>query len=326
MNNQIFQSCLADHMRRFVKLRQFTGKDYSGQALNLSRFDRFLTRQRWAGRWLTREIIQRYRVSLANLCPATQRCRMPAVRQFCIYLSAFELRCYVPVKGEYTLLAAPRRLPFIFTEAQVGALVEEAGRLSALQFALRPHVYQTLFGLLYTTGLRISEALALNVGDVDLQRRRLFVRKGKFGKQRWLPLSDTTSARLQAYLHGRLPDCSSGAESPLFVSLGEKRLSKRSADGNFQCVLRACGLGRRGLVHPTPHSLRHTFACHCLLSWYRRGVDINARLPVLATYMGHADLRFTYRYLHATPELLSETNRRFLDHYHQIISTEVTYE
>lgn len=233
MNDQIFRSCLAGHMRRFVELRKFTGKDYDGQARNLRYFDRFLTRLRWAGRWINQDIVQRYRLSLAHLSPATQRCRMPVVRQFCIHLSAFEPRCYIPVKGEWTMHATPRRLPFIFTKAQAGVLAAEAGRLSALPFALRPHVYQTLFGLLYTTGLRISEALSLNVGDVDLQRRRLFIRKGKFGKQRWLPLSGSTSARLQAYLHRRLPGCFSGADSPLFVSLGGKRLSKGSAEGNF---------------------------------------------------------------------------------------------
>jgi integrase len=194
-----------------------------------------------------------------------------------------------------------------------------------LRFALRPHLYRTLFGLLYVAGLRIGEALALNVGDVDLPRRRLFVRKGKFGKPRWLPLSESTGAELAAYLR-RLSGCPGTAASPLFVNRRGERLPKRSAEGNFQCVLRACGMGRHGRDHPTPHSLRHSFACHCLLEWYRQGVDINARLPVLATYMGHADMRFTYRYLHATPELLNEANRRFLDHYHQIINTEVTRE
>lgn len=326
MNSLIFRSCLAGHMRRFIELRRLTGKDYDGQALNLNRFDRFLSRQRWTGRWVTQDIIQRYRACLASLAQATQRCRMPAVRQFCIYLSAFEPSCHVPEKGERMLYAVPKRLPFIFTKAQAGALTAAAGRLSALPFALRPHVYQTLFGLLYTTGLRISEALALNVGDVDFQRRRLFVRKGKFGKQRWLPLSGSTSARLQAYLQKRLPGSHGGAEAPLFVSGGGKRLSKGAADNNFQCVVRACGLGPGGRTHPTPHSLRHSFACNCLMAWYRQGVDINARLPVLATYMGHADMRFTYRYLHATPELLGEADRRFRAHYHQITDTEVTYE
>jgi integrase len=323
MISHTFSSGLAGHMRRFIELRRFTGKSYDGQSLNLSRFDRFLSRQRWAGRWLTREIIRDYRSGLAYLCPVTQRCRMTVVRQFCIYLSAYEPRCHVPERGESTLHSVPRRLPFIFTKVQAGALAAQAGRLSALPFALRPHVYQTLFGLLYATGLRIGEALALNVGEVDLQKRRLFVRKGKFGKPRWLPLADSTCARLRAYLQKRLPGCSNGAESPLFVSLGGERLSKRSAAGNFQGVVRACGVARRGLIHPTLHSLRHTFACHCLLAWYRQGVDINARLPVLATYLGHADARYTYRYLHATPELLGEAERRFREHYHQITNTEV---
>jgi site-specific recombinase XerD len=326
MTLHVFHSCLAEHMQRFVDLRQMVGKDYRRQALNLSYFERFLIEQRWNRQWITRQIINSYRLSLTHLSTATQRCRMPVVRQFCIYLSAFEPCCYVPVKGEWVPPACPRRLPFIFTNAQVCRLVEEAGRLSSLPFALRPHVYQTLFGLLYVTGMRISEALSIDVGDVDIQRQRILVRKGKFGKQRWLPLVDSTAARLRRYLQRRLVNRSCTAESPLFISVGGNRLPKRSADYNFQAVVRACGIGQRGRNHPTPHSLRHSFACHCLLKWYRQGVDINARLPVLATYMGHADWRFTYRYLHATPELLDEANRRFLNHYRQITNPEVNHE
>lgn len=326
MNPYAYHSCLAERMHRFVDLRQLVGKDYCGQARFLSYFDRFLSEHRWSRQWITCEIIRSYRDSLAHLNIATQRCRMPVVRQFCIHLSVFEPRCYVPVKGEWTLHACPQRLPFIFTRTQVGTLLEAAGQLSPLPFPLRPHVYQMFFGLLYVTGMRISEALSLNVGDVDLQRQRIFVRKGKFGKQRWLPLADSTAARVQSYLDRRLCGCSSTADSPLFVSLHGNRLPKGSAEHNFRCLVRAYGISQRGRDHPKPHSLRHSFACHCLLKWYRQGVDINARLPVLATYMGHADMRYTYRYLHATPELLDEANRRFLNHYHQIINTEVTHE
>jgi len=326
MNPYTYHCCLAEHMHRFVDLRQWVGKNYCGQARNLSYFDRFLSQERWTRQWITQPLINRYRLSLAHLSTATQRCRMPVVRQFCIYLSAFEPRCYVPVKGEWTLHACPQRLPFIFTEAQVGGLVAEAGRLSSWIFVLRPQVYQTLFGLLYVTGMRITEALSLNVGDVDLDGQRLFVRKGKFGKQRWLPVAGSTVVKLRSYLDLRLAECAGTADSPLFITRGGTRMSKRSAAYNLQLVVKACQIGQRGRDHPTPHSLRHSFACHCLLKWYRQGVDINARLPVLATYMGHADMRFTYRYLHAMPELLDEANRRFLNHYREIINPEDTHE
>lgn len=324
MSAPAFSSCLAVQMRHFVELRRFTGKSYDGQELNLSRFDWFLKRHNWAGRHITREIVQGYRCGLGYLSPVTQRCRMTVVRQFCLYLSALEPGCYVPVRGEWTWRAVPRRLPFVFSEREAGALASAAGRLSAMPYALRPHVYQALFGLLYATGLRIGEALALNVGDIDLASRRLFVGKGKFGKQRWVALSDSSCARLEGYLRLRLSGCAEGALSPLFVGLCGRRLAKRTAAGNFQCVLRTCGIRRRGLVSPTLHSLRHTFACHCLLAWYRQGVDINARLPVLAACMGHADARHTYRYLHATPELLGEAERRFLERYRHITEKEAT--
>lgn len=322
MSAIVFTSCLAGEMKRFVGLRRFTGKSYDGQELNLSRFDRFLWQQKWAGRHLTREVVHAYRCGLGYLSPVTQRCRMTVVRQFCLHLSALEPYCHVPAKGEWTWRAVPQRLPFIFSERQAGALASAAGRLSALPYALRPHVYRTLFGLLYATGLRIGEALALNAGDVDLGRRRLFVRRGKFGKQRWVALSDSSCAELEGYLRLRQPGCAEGALSPLFVSLGGRRLAKRTAAWNFHNVLRACGIGQCGLVSPTLHSFRHTFACHCLLAWYRQGVDINARLPVLAASMGHADARHTYRYLHATPELLGEAERRFHERYRGITQKE----
>jgi integrase len=326
MNPYTYRCCLAEHMHRFVDLRQWAGKDYCGQARNLSYFDRFLSQERWTRRWITQQIINRYRLSLTDLSTATQRCRMPVVRQFCIYLSAYQPRCYVPVKGEWTLHASPQRLPFIFTTEQVGRLVRAARKLSPYPFELRPHVYAMFIGLIYVTGMRISEAMCLDVGDVDLPRRRIFVRKGKFSKQRWLPLAGSTTSKLYDYLH--LRERRSGSvhpNAPLFVSL-EGRLPKGSVEHNFRNLVRACDIGRRGRDHPTPHSLRHSYACHCLLKWYRQGVDINARLPVLATYMGHADLRFTYRYLHAIPELLDEANRRFLTHYREIINPEDTHE
>ena len=100
MNPYVYHCCLAEHMHRFVDLRQLVGKDYCGQARNLSYFDRFLSEEQWARQWITQQIINRYRLTLAHLSTATQRCRMPVVRQFCIYLSAYEPRCYVPVKGE----------------------------------------------------------------------------------------------------------------------------------------------------------------------------------------------------------------------------------
>jgi integrase len=182
-------------------------------------------------------------------------------------------------------------------------------------------MYQMLFGLMYVTGIRISEALALNVGDIDLRQRRLLIRRGKFGKARWITFLASTASRLERYLDHRLRLFPATAEEPLFVSWKAERLSHGTASNNFWLAMHECGLTKQSRAGPTVHSLRHTFACHCLLKWYRAGLNVNARLPSLATYMGHVHVRYTARYIHATPELLDQVNQRFLKHYRNTIKT-----
>jgi len=313
-----FCSCLAPLMEKFVALRRIEGKDYRSQTWNLKRFDSFLARQNWKRRWLPREVIDDYILSRARVAPSARRTEMTAVRQFCIYLSLFEPRCYVP-EGVWAGDPNVLRIPFVFTKSQICDLLAGARELPQRPYSLRPHMYQTLFGLLYTTGIRVGEALALNVGDIDLHSQRLLIRKGKFGKARWVPFSASTACRLQDYLKRRLRDAPSTADAPLFISWKTERLAHRTADNNFWLVMRAGGLSKQSRAGPTIHSLRHTFACHCLLRWYRAGLDVNALLPALATYMGHVDVQYTSRYIHAIPELLEQAHLRFLKHYRTTI-------
>lgn len=318
MKRKIFHSCLAQHMEQFVALRHIEGKVYRSQTWNLIYFDRFLVREKWKGRWISREIVDDYLLSQNHLAVITRRTTMSTVRQFCRYMSQFEPRCYVP-DSLWTGGEENAHIPFVFTESQVCSLLARAGELQPKPSCIRPYTYQTLFGLLYTTGIRISEALALNVGDIDLKSPRLLIRNGKFGKARWIPLSPSTASKLEKYLYRRQKALPCSMEAPLFISWKSRRLSYTTAGNNFRLILRACGIPKQGRTGPTIHSLRHTFACHRLLQWYRDGLDINARLPALGTYMGHVDTRYTSRYLHATPELLEEVNQRFLNHYRENI-------
>ena len=328
MKGRLFHSLLTKPMRRFVALRRMEGKEYRSQTERLIYFDRFLVSKNWKHRWITREIIDAYRLSRTHLVTSSRGTMMSVVRQFCRYWALFEPRCYIPPAREWSRGAHDRPVPFVFTKAQVCCLLRAAAQLRRCPSAdaLRPHLYQTLFGLLYTTGIRIGEALALNVGDIQLPTRRLLVRNGKFGKARWIPLSPSTASRLEGYLVRRSRISPVSEESPLFLSLRGQRLTYGSVQTTFQFVLRACGLAHQDRAGPKIHSLRHTFACHRLLAWYREGVDINARLPALSTYMGHSHVQFTHWYLHATPELLNETNQRFLTHYRKTIKPEVAHE
>lgn len=187
--------------------------------------------------------------------------------------------------------------------------------------SLRAKTYCTLFGLLYTTGLRCGEAFALNVNDVDLDQQLLFVRQGKFGKSRWVPISASTTLALQHYLHERSRVAAASAQSPFFITPTARRLYHTNVDYAFREVLKRCGLrGGKGCPGPRLHHLRHSFACNRLLAWHRNGQDVSALLPALATYLGHVNIASTQVYLQPTAELLQEANYRFHRSFLQSIS------
>jgi integrase len=180
---------------------------------------------------------------------------------------------------------------------------------------LRAHTCAALFGLLAATGLRLGEALALDRNDVDLQAGILAVRRGKFGKSRFVPIHDSTRHALRRYAQQRdllLPR----PTSPAFL-LSERgtRLTHCSAQYNFAVVSRIIGLrpptqrNRHGRG-PRLHDLRHRLAARTLLRWYREGRDVERELPKLATYLGHAHVADTYWYIEAVPELLRLATER----------------
>jgi integrase len=168
-----------------------------------------------------------------------------------------------------------------------------------------------LLSLLYTTGIRVGEALKLNFGDVFLEENLLHIRKGKFRKERYLILKPSMNKLLCSYLKQYQMIHSHHHEAPLFLGMRGKRLIYNSAQIHFKRVLRLSKLPERGWHGPRLHDLRHTFAVHRLLKWYETEQDINAKLPFLSTYMGHVKINSTQVYIHAVNELLQAGSERF---------------
>ena len=295
-----FQSGLAIAMVRFVSLRRLSGTDYFTQALNLRYFDDFLVKEEVAIECVSQAIFTRYLQTLSHLAQRTRGNRISVVRQFCIHLSQTKPYCYIP---EPVQMKKPSevRTPYIFSRAQIFRLLEQASKLSP-QESLRPHTFHALFGVLYSTGIRIGEARNLNIGDIHLRQQRLYVKQGKFRKARWVPLSTSSNSMLENYLSKRQRFFSTSKDAPLFVSLKRNRLSHPTASKAFSILLKQCEI--QSNPKPRIHDLRHTFAVQRLLQWYEDGLDINSRLPALATYMGHVNIYSTQVYLHSTPELL----------------------
>jgi site-specific recombinase XerD len=306
-------SPLAGQIQHFITLRRLSGTDYKSQAQLLGYFDRFLLEQRWHIPRITREIMDRYQQRLSHLAPRTRSNRFCVVRQLCEYLARSDPLGYVP-EPLRVVPSHGAHQPYIYSYSEIQALLKAASHLPPPN-SLRPHTYQTLLGLLYSTGIRIGEALALNLEHFHSAGRRLYIAEAKFRKARWVPLSTSTCQALERYVRTRVQIRPRSPESPFLINQRSRRLKQCTVNQTFRNLLRQCGIRHSKNTGPRIHDLRHTFAVHRLLAWYRDGGDVNARLPWLATYMGHVDVHSTHIYLQPTAELVEQVNQRFHNHY-----------
>lgn len=204
-------------------------------------------------------------------------------------------------------------VPFIFDKTQARRLLEAAAALPDNPRApQRGPTYHTIFALCYGLGLRVGEACALRIGDVDAGRSLLIVRGGKFGKSRLVPHGPRIGRLVREQIERRRRDERLKDGSPLFTFDGRRPINPCSASQTFHRLVAELGIeGTAGISSPRLHSLRHSFAVGCLLRWYRQGLDPSARLHQLSTFMGHVDPTSTAVYLTITPALIEEASRRF---------------
>lgn len=227
--------------------------------------------------------------------------RLSAVRGFAGYLHAFDDRHQVP-PADLLARRYQRPVPFLFTSADIAALMNAASERPARLHALN---CRTLIGLLAVTGIRPGEAYALDREHVDLAHGRLSVINGKYGKSRELALHPSSVIALQEYAEHRDYLCPRPTAPGFFVSLSGDRLHPANTGTAFRRLAGRAGLQPRSTRStPALKSLRHSFAVTTLISWYRDGKDVNTRLPLLSTWLGHVAPSSTYWYLQATPELL----------------------
>jgi integrase len=237
--------------------------------------------------------------------------RLRAVAGFARHARAEDPRHEVPPIGVFGRRQVRPR-PHIYSREELRCLLVAASRLPAI-WPLRPQVFTTLFGLLASSGLRVSEALALRCGDVTPDG--LVIRKTKFNKSRLVPLHETAAVALGRYLesrHGARP-----LSDYVFVSPKGGRLPLPTVSKTFLQLMRHAGL-RSGPGTPGPriHDLRHTFAVRALEACPQGGSPVGWRMRALSTYLGHSRLADTCWYLHATPLLMrsvADACERFLE-------------
>lgn len=241
--------------------------------------------------------------SATNAQPPQWANRLAMVRRFARYHAATDPRTEVPPDG--LLPHRYRRVrPYLYTDEEVLKLIATTRDLPS-RLGLRSATYATIFGLLAATGMRMSEPIALDRPDVDLDRGILTIRFTKFRKSRLIPLHPSTCAALRKYASRRDRVVQNVKAPSFFISEWGTRLTEWSVRWTFVQMSRRMGLRKpddpRG---PRLHDLRHRFAVRTLLRWYRAGIDVQQRLPRLSTYLGHAHVADTYWYVSSTPELL----------------------
>ena len=240
--------------------------------------------------------------------------RLSVVRRFASWLQARDPEVQVPPTDVFGPVGCPRAEPFLYSDAEVVALMDAAG---ALRYPIMQATYRCLIGLWAVTGMRVGETIRLDRGDVDWDRSELIVERSKFQKSRRVPLHATTVEALSAYATERDQLFASPKTPSFFVSSAGTRLLNCNVESAFRKMVRLAGLVPRSpRCRPRVHDFRHRFAVLTLLDWHRAGLDVESQLPLLSTVMGHSDPRHTYWYLTGTPELFALAADR-LERYEQ---------
>jgi len=307
-SSALFQSILAPFMDRFLQEKHACGYQYHEPTRILRRLDGFLFQEGLTTDELPRSIAQKWLAKRTHESPRTQQQRIMVVRQFSRFLCRLGYSAYVP---DSTL--APRDqssfAPRILTHEEIGKLLQAVDSLEpTARSPLRHLIMPEVLRLLYGCGFRLGEVLNLRVRDADLDQGIVTVRQGKFRKDRLVPLALSLVNRLRKYA-ARFDN--RPLDQIFFPAPDGGPFSLRTVYGLFRKLLLKCGIAHAGRGKgPRIHDLRHTFAVHTLLRWYRDGEDIDAKLPLLATYLGHQNLSGTQRYLHLTAEFFPEITAR----------------
>ena len=248
-----------------------------------------------------------------DVCHDTVARRHRALRGFYRYVQGRH-GAFLPALPDLPKGATSTFTPYIYSHAELKRLLRTTpeacgsplGQVDALML-------RTLILLLYGAGLRLGEALALNVSDLDLEQTFLRVRESKFYKSRLVPFGEELAQALRIYRRDRDQRHSSDPDSPVFCLRDGRRAKHKIIERTFRRLCLTASVWREGGTRRQPrlHDLRHTAAVHRLIHWYRSGADLQRLLPRLATYLGHKDLSGTQHYLTFTPQLLRQASLRF---------------
>jgi integrase/recombinase XerD len=305
-----WKSDIKDLLRTFIQEKQMTNFRYKKQARELERFDAYCHYNGYGGIGLTKPMLDGFIYGEFEKS-STHYKKEILMRDFAEFLSRHGYSVYVPPTKSAPKKKNPH-IPYIFTQKQLHKLFMAVDSYPLEVTNNRNLLDPVLFRLLYGSGLRVSEALNLQLKDIDLEQEVLIIRNAKNNKDRLIPIAQSLAKRIQLLLdtyHRFSTDTSF-----LFPSTTGNRTDKSTVYRRFRDYLLMADIPHTS-AGPRVHDLRHTFAVSCLKKWVLSGTELMNVLPYLAAYMGHTDFRATQYYLRLTadlyPDLISRTEAEF---------------
>ena len=301
-----YRSVFAPYFDSFLKMKDTLGYGLNKFRSTFLEFDRFFVEAGVTDAYITSKQIATWRLSRVNDKARTLYDKYSVLSQFCRYMCHLGHECYIPRLPKQKELDF---IPYVFTHEQMERIFRECDRLT-MQFA---NMNSALFAIpalirfLYSTGVRIGEALSIKNVDVDYSRHRIIIRETKNKMQRMVPVNSSLEEVMKQYetYRNRMPiEGLTDKESFFFVSAIGKPFTKSTAYSWFKKVLRQCGIPHIGKQQgPRVHDIRHTSAVHSFEKMVKSGVDIYCALPILSTFLGHKTIKGTEKYVRMVREI-----------------------
>ena len=313
-----YQSIYGEHIRQFIELKRKLGFKYVTAAVSLAQIDQLATQRGEISPGITKAFADQWKEQRPNESAFNRYERTRRLLQLSAYLRDLGINSYLPKLPPYVKSTF---IPHIYSSKEMHAIFKalDGLRMQILSKTSGLMCLPALIRLLYATGLRIGEALALKNGAIDLTQHHLLVTDSKNGKERIIPISDSLSSVLANYkqYRDRLP-CAPNKSEYFFIQINGQQCTWQGVRYWFKKCLEEAAIPHKGVGRgPRIHDLRHTFAVNALASMAQSGLDLYVSLPILSNYLGHQSLGATDHYVRLTasmyPDLIKDVNMVCLD-------------
>jgi integrase len=320
-----FHSPLASSLRRYLAIRRALGRSYIDVEATLRYWDDFLQHRFPKARLIRSEMLQGWDQTMSQVSPTTRRQRLQIVRNFLLFHARQHPETHIPDLTTFPKPVPQRPPRLVSAEEMANVLATVSNWPASPANPLRSETIRLAFILLFCCGLRRGELVRLQWRHIDIQKGILHIEASKFHKSRLVPMSKSVTKELGEYWALRCRrEKAVQPENYLIWSnhhLANKQVyCAHSIGNNWRQLCRAMEITDGRGRPPRLHDIRHSCAVGILERWYRLGYDINAKLPYLATYLGHVNPVSTHHYLHFTPELQQAASRRFHDYAFRIFA------